>query len=238
MVSESISIRSFGLGVVLTLVIVISAFGGALVDRIAPIGILDQLTGRQESLGTGGGVNVSQKVLNEESVVIEVAEKISPSVVTVSVTEERQQLAPFFMDPFGVFGQQFFRQGEPETIQQDIGTGFVVDSGQGLVVTNKHVVSSSGGTYTVITKDDEEHKVEKIYRDPVNDIAILKVEGTLPDAIELGSSDNLKVGQFVIAIGTALGEFRHTVTTGVISGLGRGITAGDGLADLLKNWIM
>lgn len=117
----------------------------------------------------------------------------------------------------------------PETVTQDIGTGFVVDSAQGLVVTNKHVVGNVEGKYQIVTKDDKKLEVSKIYRDPVNDLAILKIEGQLPAAMELGDSDKNKVGQFVIAIGTALGEFRHTVTTGVVSGLGRGIQAGDAL---------
>jgi len=74
--------------------------------------------------------------------------------------------------------------------------------------------------------------VEKIYRDPINDLAILQIAGgDKLKTLELGDSDSLKVGQFVIAIGTALGEFRHTVTTGVVSGLGRGIVAGDGFSD-------
>ena len=101
-----------------------------------------------------------------------------------------------------------------------------------MIVTNKHVVSDAQSSYKVITKDDKEYDVKQISRDPLNDLAILKVDPSLGSntalkPIDLGDSDNLKVGQFVVAIGTALGEFRHTVTTGVISGLGRGITAGD-----------
>jgi S1-C subfamily serine protease len=78
----------------------------------------------------------------------------------------------------------------------------------------------------VVIGVDEVVEVKNIYRDPLTDLAILKVdkEGLVP--IVMGDSDNLKVGQLVIAIGTALGEFRSTVTTGVISGLGRGIVAG------------
>jgi serine protease Do len=102
------------------------------------------------------------------------------------------------------------------------------------------VVADLDAKYKVIANDDREYEVQKIYRDPLNDLAILKIEtnGLLP--VELGDSDQLKVGQFVIAIGTALGEFRHTVTTGVISGLGRGITAGspfEGSAEQIDNVI-
>jgi S1-C subfamily serine protease len=184
---------------------------------------------------------LEQKVLTEESIVIDVAEKVSPSVVTVSITKKQLIVDPF-MDPFG-----FFRipgSGRSETIEQDIGSGFVI-SGDGLVVTNKHVVSDISSKYKVISKDDQEFEVKKIYRDPANDLAILQIDpgensGQALIPIDLGGSNNLKVGQFVIAIGTALGEFRHTVTTGVISGLGRGIQAGDpfgGMVEQLDNVI-
>lgn len=89
----------------------------------------------------------------------------------------------------------------------------------------------------------DKYEVDKIYRDPTNDVAILSVKN--PPAggfkeIQLGTSSNLQVGQSVIAIGTALGEFRNTVTTGVVSGLGRGVTAGSpfqGFAERLDNVI-
>jgi len=90
------------------------------------------------------------------------------------------------------------------------------------------VVADTSASYRVFTKENKLYEVQKIYRDPVSDLAILKInikEGELKP-LELGDSSKLKVGQFVIAIGTALGEFRNTVTTGVISGLGRGIVAG------------
>jgi len=107
-------------------------------------------------------------------------------------------------------------------------------------VTNKHVVSVPDAKYRVITKDDKSYDVVKIYRDPDNDLAIVKINATDLRPIELGDSDKIKVGQMAIAIGTALGEFRNTVTVGVISGVGRGITAGgpfDGFAEKLDNVI-
>lgn len=84
----------------------------------------------------------------------------------------------------------------------------------------------------MIDSEDKEYEVTKIYRDPINDLAILEVKGLPNVALPLGDSDQIRVGESVIAIGTALGEFRHTVTTGVISGLGRGIEAGDGFTSL------
>jgi len=110
------------------------------------------------------------------------------------------------------------------SIEEDVGTGFIISS-DGLIVTNKHVVSDLTAKYKVII-GEETFEVENIYRDPINDLAILKIDQNNLVPVELGDSDQLKVGQTVIAIGTALGEFRSTVTKGVISGLGRGITAG------------
>lgn len=212
---------------------VTSIVGGAAADRLYSFTFLDRFIPWG---GVGQKAVVEQRVLTEESVVINVAEAVSPSVVTVSVTQQRQALEPFFMDPFGMF--RFRAPSRPQAVKQDIGSGFVIDGG--LVVTNKHVVENGGTKLRVITKDDKEHDVINIYRDPTNDIAILKVDALDAPAAALGDSDGLKVGQFAIAIGTALGQFRHTVTTGVISGLGRGIEAGDpfgGFAESLDNVI-
>src|SRR3989338_3794854 len=167
------------------------------------------------------------QIVNEESVITKVVEETSSSVVTISVVKSRKigrifEINPF--DPFDIFRQSPNLRGEQPTVQ-DIGTGFIV-SKDGLIVTNKHVVSDSGVKYRVITGDDKEYQIEKIYRDPSNDLAIIKISASGLNPVELGDSGKLKVGQMAIAIGTALGEFRNTVTVGVISGLGRGITAG------------
>jgi len=140
------------------------------------------------------------QIMDEESVVTKVVEKATPSVVTISMEKADRGT-------------------------QDVGTGFII-SDDGLIVTNKHVVADTTLKYKVVIGKDEVVGVENIYRDPLNDLAILRVKKTGLNAVELGDSDKLKVGQSVIAIGTALGEFRSTVTKGVVSGLGRGIVAG------------
>lgn len=203
------------IGLAIGFVVLFSAVGGALADRLFGIKPLDYLVKSTKSLSPL--VNVNQKVLTEESIVIDVAEKVSPSVVTVVVETPQRRVIEF--SPFGGFTPRI--EGGQD---QDIGSGFIV-SADGLIITNKHVVSDDV-TYKVVTKDGKEYEVQKISRDPSNDIAVIKIDATGLTPIEFGNSGNLKVGQFVIAIGTALGEFRHTVTTGVISGLGRGITAG------------
>ncbi len=210
--------KKFLLGLAVSVLIIFSALGGAIADRLFVIRPLDRITGGEKEQVR----KLEQRVVNEESVVIDVASKASPSVVTVSIQKERRIVEPLFEDPFGLFnvpGEQRL-----ETIERDIGTGFVIEGG--LIVTNKHVVADSEAEYEVIDNEENRYQVSDIYRDPVNDLAILQAKSSesLP-ALQMGDSDNIQVGQFAMAIGTALGEFRHTVTTGVISGVGRGIQA-------------
>jgi len=214
---NKIKIKKVAIGVSVAIVLLVALTGGAIADRIFGFKPLDMLFPRGDT-----SLRIDRKILTEESVVIDAAERVSPSVVTVSVQTPQRRVLQF--NPFGGGFSQSIQGGEP----QDIGTGFIVSS-DGLIVTNKHVVSVSEAKYKVITKDNKEYEVTQISKDPSNDIAIIKINASGLIPIELGSSDNLKVGQFVVAIGTALGEFRHTVTTGVISGLGRGITAGSSL---------
>ena len=201
------------LGFAVTFVLLSSAIGGAIADRLFGIKPLDYFFPK-ESYTVGS----QQKILSEESVVIDVVKKVSPSVVTVQGTPPQRRIIQF--SPFGGFSSGV-QGGQPE----DIGSGFIVSS-DGLIVTNKHVVSDTTFTYKVVTSDNKEHDVKQISRDPSNDIAVIKIDASGLKPVDLGDSTNLQVGQFVVAIGTALGEFRNTVTQGVISGLGRGITAG------------
>lgn len=220
---KNISRKRLFLIIFLILIIFAAMVSGAVADR--------QLF--RGSIGDGIGQIVDQKkIVKEENIVIDIAQKASPAVVTVSVETPRRRVLE--LSPFGGFRQRI--EGGSE---QDIGSGFIVDS-KGLVITNKHVVSSEDTKYTVITQDGKEYEVQEIVRDPANDLAILKIDASNLPVVELGDSDGLQVGQFAIAIGTALGEFRHTVTTGVISGLGRGITAGsafEGYVERLDNVI-
>lgn len=162
------------------------------------------------------------EVVDEETVVTRVVEKANDSVVTVAISKDvLNNSLDVFRQMFGVYEEKV----ESTNIERDIGTGFII-SEDGLIVTNKHVVSDLGAKYKVVIGKDETVEVANIYRDPINDLAIIKVNKSGLKPVEMGDSSKLKVGQTVIAIGTALGEFRSTVTKGVISGLGRGITAG------------
>jgi len=223
-------LRFFFFGFAVGLIIFATFLFGGIADRLGWLTFLNDYFPSEG--GQPGQAYVEKKVLKEESVVIDVAEKSAPSVVTVSISKT-QQVPQLNFDPFGFFNLQ----PEQRKIEQNIGSGFVPK--EGLVITNKHVVSDQAADYKVVNQEGDEYEVEDIYRDPANDLAILKIDADIPP-IELGNSENLKVGQLAVAIGTALGEFRHTVTAGVISGLGRGITAGsiyEGYVERLDNVI-
>ncbi|HSX18965.1 MAG TPA: trypsin-like peptidase domain-containing protein, partial [Candidatus Saccharimonadales bacterium] len=190
---------------------------------VVAVGVISK---KLPNLVSGGKPIETSKIVQEESIVTDVVDRVSPSVVTVSAQTQKRKVLNF--SPYGGFSTQ---TQQPQ--QQDIGSGFIV-SADGLIVTNKHVVADTSLKYKVITKDNKEYDTVQISRDPTNDIAIIKIDANNLTPIELGDSSNLKVGQFVVAIGTALGEFRNTVTTGVVSGLGRGISAGDPLAGAVE----
>jgi len=167
---------------------------------------------RPAETGTSSTKEVVRTV--EESAVIEAVEKASPAVV--SIIAKTVQFDPFL---------------GAVTDQEGIGTGFIVDS-SGIVLTNSHVVCDQTIKYTVVTQDGKSLEVTEVDTDPANDIGILKVKGENLPTVTLGDSDanSLKLGQKVIAIGNALGRFQNSVTVGVISGVGRGVTTSGGCA--------
>ncbi len=178
-------------------------------------------------------------VFDEESTITRVVEKALPGVVTIEIHTTTQTQDQITLDPFNPFGGFRRIPGESRDIEQNIGSGFIVTK-DGLIITNKHVVSDTQATYQVIASDDKKYAVDKIYRDPLNDLAILKIKAESLQALTLGDSSKLKLGQTAVAIGTPLGEFTNTVTSGIVSGLGRGITAGspyEGYVERLDNVI-
>jgi serine protease Do len=163
------------------------------------------------------------------------ADTVSPAVVHIRVEKTVKGGGPAFhqfgQSPFGgnerfkdFFGRNFGQQRQPEFKQPGQGSGFIIEK-SGYIVTNNHVVEGAD-TIKVVLKDETEHDAEIVGRDPVTDIALIKVEaeGNLPTVV-LGSSDNLKVGEWVAAIGSPFG-LEHTVTAGIVSAKGRVIGSG------------
>lgn len=162
----------------------------------------------------------------------EVVKEASPAVVSVIVSKLITILERDYFNPFGENSPfniriPIIREKGKELKEIGGGTGFIVSS-DGLIVTNKHVVLEEEAEYTVLTNDGQKYSAEVLDRDPIQDIAVLKIEADNLPTLKLGNSDKLEIGQTVIAIGNALGEFRNTVSAGVISGLLRTITATGG----------
>lgn len=195
-----------------------------------------------KSQGTAPKSQETLRVVDEQSVVIDVVKNVGPSVVTIGVEASPRSGRNLRLGPFSIFFDTPDTPPQNEQEERYIGSGFVVQK-DGLIVTNKHVVDDRNLKYIVVDSKGTKYNVSNIYRDPLNDVAILKVSSPPVGGfreVKMGDSDKLEVGQFAIAIGTALGEFRNTVTTGVISGLGRGITAGspfEGFVERLDNVI-
>lgn len=158
--------------------------------------------------------------VSQESAVTRSVAEINPSVVSIRVYRNVQ------------YRGQILRQRIGE------GSGFIV-SANGYIVTNRHVVPYVNAVYTVTSQDGSELEAEVQYRDAQNDIAILKVERNNLKPAKLGDSQNLQLGQTVIAVGNALGEFSNSVSVGIISGLGRTIEAEDqrGVIQRIENTI-
>ncbi|CAN5611226.1 hypothetical protein BH23PAT1_BH23PAT1_3730 [soil metagenome] len=174
-----------------------------------------------------GGNGLSQQIINEEQLISAIAEEISPSVVSVSVTSQRTS--------------GFFDFSEPVE-QESAGTGFIV-SEDGIVVTNRHVIPDNTSDITITMADGTNiDDVEIVGRtsegDPL-DVAFLRIRdarGQKLKPVELGDSSDVRVGHRVVAIGNALGQFQNTVTTGIISGYGRNVRAADATGvDSLQN---
>jgi serine protease Do len=170
-------------------------------------------------------------MMEEENATIKVVEAVTPAVASVVVKKERgdvyassKQYGSFFYNPY-LTDEILSDEDSKEFIEVSSGTAFFVTE-DGYLLTNKHVVSMVDAKFFVVTNDGEEIEAKFVDSDPFLDIAILKVEGNGFPTTVLGDSNNIKIGQTVIAIGNTLSEFRNTVTKGVISGRDRKLTAG------------
>lgn len=168
-----------------------------------------------------GVANDGNKIITkEEGDIASVVDRVGPSVVSI-ITKST--------------GNSFYGTRDEE----GAGTGIIVGK-DGLILTNKHVVSDTDQVGIVLSDGTKYENVKVLGADPLNDVAFLKVEGvsTLP-AVELGDSSSIRVGQRVVAIGNSLGQYQNTVTSGIISGIGRPISAQAGdtienLSDLIQ----
>lgn len=225
-----------------------------LVGGLLGTGLMNRL--HTTSSSSGSNIVTQPEIVKEKiftSAVTDVAKETSPSVVSIVVTKELTRYRsnpndffsndPFFNQFFGYEDptpNQSRRQEQPQvqTEKQQVagGTGFVVTQ-DGKIITNKHVVSIPNAEYTVLFNDGSEYPATVLSRDPSNDIAILQLQakdGQKPTNLKplrLADQKDVQVGQIVVAIGNALGEFENTVTMGVVSAKGRKIVADDNTQD-------
>ena len=145
--------------------------------------------------------------------------------IQTAVTQAVQRVGPAVVTVVGTVPGQtgFFGQTADQTVS---GSGFFI-SNQGYIITNNHVVDGTDSINVVLSNGAQE-KATLVGVDQYNDIAVLKVDGSIPAVASLGNSDLLKPGETAIAIGSPLGDFKNTVTEGVISATGRSIDTGSG----------
>jgi serine protease Do len=179
--------------------------------------------------------------VSQEQAVMSVVRENSPAVVSIIISKNLPVYEECYRDIFPGF--QIPDICQKGTALQEIGggSGFII-SGDGLVLTNKHVVSDKEAQYTVLTNDGKKYVAKVSYVDQQEDVALVKIQdntAVFPAIKKIGDSDSLEIGQTVVAIGNALGEFKNTVSAGVVSGLQRIITAqtNDGQTETIKNII-
>lgn len=185
-------------------------------------------------------------VADYEKIVTDIVEKTSPAVVSIVISKDVPVFERYYINPFEEFNippefREFFfefqipkyKQKGTEKKQIGAGTGFII-SPDGLIATNKHVVNEKDAEYTVYLNDGRKFKGKVIALHPIDDLAIIKINARNLLHLNLGDSNKLKLGQTVIAIGNALGEFQNTVSVGVVSGLRRNIVASDNFGNLQR----
>lgn len=201
-------------GSVFIVIFLILAFLMGVIGGTGAILLLSSNSKLQSALGIKGATlnlatTKTEKLrLEESSAIIDSVKKINPAVVSITTTANVQNF----------FGQVFQQEGG--------GTGFIVTN-DGLILTNKHV-AEAGTSLSVLTADGKTFEAKVAAIDPTNDLAILKINAQGLPVVDLGNSDDLQIGQWVIAVGNALGQLQNTVTVGVISARERQLTAGGG----------
>jgi serine protease Do len=160
-----------------------------------------------------------------DTLAIEAVKKVAPAVVSIVVSKYLPRMHDINPSQlFNPFMMGDVEDGAGQKVKVGGGSGFVVHP-SGLILTNKHVVFDAEAEYAVVMNDGSEHNAKVLSRDPINDIAVLKIEGAdLPHA-ELAVGADVELGQTVLAIGNALGLFSNSVSKGIISGIARSISA-------------
>lgn len=209
---------------------------GALQDNVGSVGgELRSVSSKQQQTGLELKELQNREVVKQKSqdeLLTAAVAKVSPAVVSIVVSKDVPKLEVVYQNPFGndPFFKNFnirvpvYQQKGVERQKVGAGTGFIITA-DGYIFTNKHVVADTAASYTVLLADGKQKDAEVVYRDTSIDVAIIKISGSGYAAVSLGNSSTLKLGQTVVAIGNALGEYNNSVSVGIISGLNRTIEA-------------
>ena len=167
----------------------------------------------------------------EKSPIVQIAKKVCPAVITIVISKDLPKIEGYYLFPFG--GRQFvipqIEKNQKEKTKIGGGSGFIV-SPNGYMITCNHVVKDPTAEYTVILEPKKKYPAKVLANDPLIDVAILKIRGKNFPYLEMGDSSKIELGESVVAIGNPLGEFEDTLSSGIISGLSRKITAFGGLS--------
>src|SRR3989338_4679507 len=173
------------------------------------------------------------------SPIVNIAKKVCPAVITVIVSKDLPKVEDFYSFPYG--GKEYIMPmmekggtGKMEKTQIGGGSGFII-SKDGYVLTSNHVVADTTADYTVIVDPKHKYPAKVLSRNPINDIAVLRIEGRAFPFIDLADSNKIQIGEEVVAIGNALGEFTDTISAGIVSGLSRYISAFGGMDHQMQN---
>lgn len=217
--------KGFFMLLVLLFGFISGAVGGGITGFIAS-------AAQKEDTRTTTTTNEALRTVVEESGTATVVQNTKSSVVSIVISKkeslQQQSANPFSGNPFfdDVFGEQSNTNSDDSSAEQTVqvcsGTGFVITA-DGMILTNRHVICEDNAIYTVEFDDGTSFDATVLARDPLTDLAILKIEAQNLTPLTLGDSDAVTQGQTVIAIGNTLGEYTNTVTKGIISGLSRDI---------------
>ena len=175
------------------------------------------------------------------SPIVKVAKRVCPAVISIIVSKDLPRAENFYSFPFG--GKEYvmpkLEKGEKSKMQKTTiggGSGFII-SKDGYVFTSNHVVSDTTADYTVVVDPKHKYPAKILSRNPINDTAVLKITdgGKSFPYLELSDSNKIELGEEVLAVGNALGEFTDTLSVGIVSGLSRFITAFGGMDHQMQN---
>ena len=162
----------------------------------------------------------------EKSPIVEIAKMVCPGVITIVISKDLPKVEGFYLMPFG--GENFvlpkIGKGKKEKTKIGGGSGFIV-SPDGYILTCNHVVGDPEADYTVIVDPRHKYPVKILAKDPLIDVAVLKIEEKNLPSLGMADSDKIELGETVVAVGNPLGEFEDTLSAGIVSGLSRKITA-------------